>query len=99
MAFPKGTIKLLAAQEIFTDCNIIELKIGDEVAGYKATHNGQELQNKSLTKLCKILWIKANELPQNDQRIEGKTVVLSPIGQGHTHDLATPRRETNFSLF
>lgn len=66
MAFPKGTIKLLAAQEIFTDCHIIELKIGDEVAGYSATYKGEKISNKSITKLCAILWIKANELPQND---------------------------------
>jgi hypothetical protein len=65
MAWSSPTIKLSPAQAIFSDCNITELEIGEETVGYQATHKGQEIQHKSLTKLCGILWERANEISTN----------------------------------
>jgi hypothetical protein len=56
MAFAKDTIKLGAAQAIFTDANIQEILIGGTVAGYQAKLGDTEYQSKGLTALCKLLW-------------------------------------------
>jgi len=56
MAFAKDTIKLGAAQLIFTGADIQEIRILDRVAGYRATVNGQTIEDTGLTALCAALW-------------------------------------------
>ena len=56
MAFTKDTIKLGAAQLIFTGADIQEIRILDRVAGYRATVNGQTIEDTGLTALCATLW-------------------------------------------
>ena len=56
MAFAKDTIKLGAAQLIFAGADIQEIRILDRVAGYRATVNGQTIEDTGLTALCATLW-------------------------------------------
>ena len=56
MAFAKDTIKLGAAQLIFAGADIQEIRIADRVAGYRATVNGQAIEDTGLTALCAALW-------------------------------------------
>lgn len=56
MTFKTGTIRLAAAREIFSGVTIEEIKVGDSVVGYKALMDGKSLEDKALTKLCKMLW-------------------------------------------
>lgn len=53
MAYAKNTIKLGAAQVIFSNYNIEELSIGGKVAGYSAVVHGQKIEETGLTRLCK----------------------------------------------
>jgi hypothetical protein len=57
MGFPTGTIRLAAAQIIFAECDIQEIKLNGKTVGYRAAHNGLELQDFSLTGLCRLLWV------------------------------------------
>jgi len=56
MAFTQGTINLRAAQLIFAGADIQEIRIADRVAGYRATVNGQTIEDTGLTALCAALW-------------------------------------------
>ena len=56
MAFATDTIRLGAAQAIFVGADIQEIRIGDRVAGYRATVDGQTIENTGLTALCATLW-------------------------------------------
>ena len=56
MAFATDTIRLGAAQAIFVGADIQEIRIGDRVAGYRATVNGQAIEDTGLTALCATLW-------------------------------------------
>ena len=56
MTFANDTIKLKAAQSIFADADIQEVKIGGQVVGYKAAIDGVTHENVGLTALCKTLW-------------------------------------------
>ena len=56
MAFAKNTIRLGAAQLIFTEAAIEEVMIGKKVAGYKAAIDEVTYESTGLTTLCKILW-------------------------------------------
>ena len=56
MTWAKGTIKLTAAQSIFTGVAIEELKVGEATVGYRAKRGEMVLEDRSLTKLCKLLW-------------------------------------------
>lgn len=56
MAWRKGTIKLAAAQEIFSEFNIRPLTSpvdNEKVVGYSAVVEGNELKDEGLTSLCK----------------------------------------------
>ena len=63
MTFPANTIKLGAAQAIFAEAKIEEIRIGDRIVGYEANFDGKTLQQTSLTTLCRSLWSAANSLP------------------------------------
>jgi len=56
MTFAKDTIKFGAAQLIFAGADIQEIRIADRVAGYRATVNGQTIEDTGLTALCAALW-------------------------------------------
>ena len=56
MTFATDTINLRAAHRIFLGADIQEIRIGDRVAGYRATVDGQTTENTSLTALCAVLW-------------------------------------------
>lgn len=56
MAFPKGTIRLDAAQAIFSDANIAEHRVGGKVAYYYARFDGVLFEHLTLTGLCSELW-------------------------------------------
>lgn len=60
MSWKTVTIKLAPAQAIFSGANILPIEIGEKTVGYRATHNGLELQSPSLTELCSMLWSAAN---------------------------------------
>ncbi|MBW4444386.1 MAG: hypothetical protein KME10_24835 [Plectolyngbya sp. WJT66-NPBG17] len=55
MTFPAHTIRLGAAQAIFSNANISEIKIGDKTVGYRAMFNGA-IEDAALTSLCQRLW-------------------------------------------
>ena len=61
MAFATNTINLRAAQTIFAGADIQEIRIGDRVAGYRATANGQTIEDTGLTVLCATLWKSQRE--------------------------------------
>jgi len=61
MAFATNTINLRAAQTIFVGANIQEIRIADRVAGYRATVNGQTIEDTGLTALCAALWKSQRE--------------------------------------
>jgi len=63
MTFAKDTIKVGAAQAIFVGADIQEIRIGDRVAGYRATVDGQTIENTGLTALCATLWKSQRESP------------------------------------
>lgn len=51
-----ASIKIAAAQKIFTTVQFFELKVGDKTVGYRAIFNEKTFENSSLTALCKKLW-------------------------------------------
>ena len=61
MAFATDTIRLGAAQAIFVGSDIQEIRIADRVAGYRATVDGQTIENTGLTALCAALWKSQRE--------------------------------------
>ena len=63
MAFATDTIRLGAAQAIFVGADIQEIRIGDRVAGYRATVDEQTIENTGLTALCATLWKSQRESP------------------------------------
>ena len=63
MAFATDTIRLGAAQAIFVGADIQEIRILDRVAGYRATVNGQTIEDTGLTALCATLWKSQRESP------------------------------------
>lgn len=60
MTWNTASIKLAAAQAIFSDACIDEVKIGDKTVGYTAHYRGGKVEDRSLTALCKMLWTIAN---------------------------------------
>ena len=57
MTFPTGTIRLQAAQAIFTGVEISEVKISGDTVGYQAWISDEKiLSHKHLTNLCRLLW-------------------------------------------
>lgn len=56
MAWSSGSINLKAAQTIFLDVCIKEIKIAEKTVGYTATINGVACTQTSLTQLCQDLW-------------------------------------------
>lgn len=60
MSWNTVSIKLAAAQAIFEDANIAEVKIGDKTVGYTAHYRGGKVEDHTLTGLCKMLWTIAN---------------------------------------
>jgi hypothetical protein len=60
MTWNTASIKLAAAQAIFEDANIAEVKINDKTVGYTAFYRGGKVEDYSLTALCKTLWTIAN---------------------------------------
>jgi len=61
MAFAPDTIRLGAARLVFADADIQEIRIADRVAGYRATVDGQTIENTGLTALCATLWKSQRE--------------------------------------
>jgi hypothetical protein len=60
MAWSTASIKLEAAQTIFTGTSIAPIDIGGKVVGYRAQFQGQAIESASLTALCSELWSRAN---------------------------------------
>ena len=60
MTWKAATIKLAPAQAIFSGANILPIEINEKTVGYRAMHNGKELQSSSLSELCSMLWSAAN---------------------------------------
>lgn len=51
-------MKLAAAKEVFQGVSFKEIKISGSVVGYSAKRRGgNEYEDKSLTALCKKLWL------------------------------------------
>jgi hypothetical protein len=59
MAWSTASIKLEAAQTIFTGVSIAPIDIGGKTAGYRANFQGQAIESASLTALCAELWSRA----------------------------------------
>jgi hypothetical protein len=60
MAWSTASIKLEAAQTIFTGAAIAPIDIGGKTVGYRAQFQGQSIESASLTALCAELWGRAN---------------------------------------
>lgn len=63
MAWKTGTIKLLAAQQIFADVTFDEIKINEKTVGYRAEWAGNTFEDPGLTALCSRLWQLATKEP------------------------------------
>jgi len=61
MAFPLGTIKLAAAQNVFQGAEIKAHEINEEVTHYSIAWNGHLIEAKSLTAACQKLWAIASK--------------------------------------
>ena len=62
MARPLNTIKLLAAQHIFSDCGVVAVEAFGKTAGYRASHPVLgDFENQYLTALCVEIWKAAME--------------------------------------
>jgi hypothetical protein len=59
MAWSTASIKLEAAQTIFTGTAIAPIDIGGKTVGYRAQFQGQSIESASLTALCSALWSRA----------------------------------------
>jgi hypothetical protein len=60
MAWSTASIKLEAAQTIFTGASIAPIDLGGKTVGYRANFQGQAIESASLTTLCAELWGRAN---------------------------------------
>jgi hypothetical protein len=61
MAFPKERITFATAASIFSNVSFSKILIGSKVVGYKATIDGETLEDTSITDLCNKVWLKQRE--------------------------------------
>ena len=73
MAWKTGTIRIKSARAIFVGVDFQEVTLGKQVVGYRAFWQGQNFENRALTRLCQELWVAASgyqstEAPQPEEQ-------------------------------